>query len=102
VRAFLIFLAAGIGTYLIRISGTVFLGNRDLPPKVTRALQLTGPAAMSAIIAHSLLLSGGDWRGFGAWHIAALVAVGVALWKKSMGWSMAIGALAFAGLLVLT
>lgn len=100
-KTFLIFLFAAIGTYLIRISGIVIFGkDRQLPPRVARALQLVGPAAMAAIIANSLLLDEGAWRSFGAWHLAALVAVGVALWKRSSGWTMASGAVAFAALLL--
>ncbi len=99
--AFVIFLLAAIGTYVIRISGLVLLGgDRDLPEQVERALRLVGPAAMAAIIANSLLLDQGEWRALGAWHIAAAIAIGVALWKRSSGWTMALGAGAFAALLL--
>lgn len=99
-RTFLIFLAAGIGTYAIRVSGLLlFGGERRLPERVERSLRLVGPAAMAAIIANALLLDQGDWRAFGAWHLAALVAIGVALRKRSSGWTMALGAAAFALLL---
>lgn len=100
-RTLLIFLLAAIGTYLIRISGIMIFGkDRHIPPRVARALRLVGPAAMAAIIANSLLLDEGAWRSFGAWHLAALVAVAVALWKRSSGWTMASGAVAFAALLL--
>ncbi len=98
---FLIFTAAAVGTYLIRISGIVIFGReRDIPPRIERALQLVGPAAMAAIIANSLLLDEGAWRSFGAWHLAAIVAVAVALWRRSSGVTMAAGAVAFAALLL--
>ncbi|WNM27716.1 AzlD domain-containing protein [Demequina capsici] len=98
---FLIFTAAAIGTYLIRISGIVIFGrDRDIPPRVEQALQLVGPAAMAAIVANSLLLDEGAWRPFGAWHLAALAAVGVALWRRSSGVTMAAGAVVFAALLL--
>lgn len=100
-RVFFIFLVAAIGTYLIRISGIVLLGGkRELPPRVRRSLNLIAPAAMAAIIANSLLLDGVTWRPFGAWHIAAAVAVGVALWLRSMGWTLLIGVVVFAGALL--
>ena len=100
-RTFLIFLAAGIGTYAIRVSGLLlFGGERRLPERVERSLRLVGPAAMAAIIANALILDQGEWRAFGAWHLAALVAIGVALWKRSSGWTMGLGAAAFALLLV--
>lgn len=100
-KAFVVFLLAGIGTYAIRISGIWLLGGeRELPPRVARSLRLVGPAAMGAIIANSLLLADGGWRPFGAWHIAAAVAVGIAIWRRSMGVTMAVGALVFAALLL--
>ncbi|WP_297082912.1 AzlD domain-containing protein [uncultured Demequina sp.] len=99
--AFIVFTLAAIGTYLIRVSGIVLLGgDRELPPRVRKALSLVAPAAMAAIIANSLFLEQSDWRAFGPWHIAAIVAVGVALWKRSMGWTLALGAAAFAALLL--
>ncbi len=104
-RIFLIFLIAAIGTYLIRISGIVLLGGKkDLSPRVKRSLGLVAPAAMGAIIANALLFdssgAGLEWRAFGAWHVAALVAVVVAVWRRSMGWTLLVGAVVFAGLLV--
>jgi branched-subunit amino acid transport protein len=99
---FIAFVLAGIGTYLIRISGITLLGgDRELPESVTKTLRLVGPAALAAIVANALLLDGGEWRGFSAWHVAAMVAIVVAIWKKSMGWSLVSGAVSFAALLLL-
>lgn len=99
--AFVVFTIAAIGTFAIRISGILLLGgDRDLPPRVRKALSLVAPAAMAAIVANALFLDQAEWRGFGAWHIAALIAVGVALWKRSMGWTLLAGAGAFAALLL--
>lgn len=100
-RTLLIFTFAAVGTYLIRISGIVLLGGkRDLPERLVRSLKLVAPAALAAIVANSLLLDEGAWRGLGAWHGAAAVAIVVALWKRSAGWSMLAGALAFAAMLL--
>jgi len=97
----LILIAAAIGTYLIRISGVVLLRDPErIPEPVQRALRMVAPAAMGAIIINSLFLDAGEWRSFGAWHIAALVAIAVALWRRSQGWSMLAGAAAFAVLLI--
>ncbi|MDN4491628.1 AzlD domain-containing protein [Demequina sp. SYSU T00068] len=98
--AFLIFLAAGIGTFAIRLSGVMLLRDRELPPRIAKGLSLVGPAAMAAIVANALLLDEGAWRGFGAWHLAALVAIGVAVWRRTSGVAMAAGAVAFAALLL--
>lgn len=98
---FLIFLAAAVGTYLIRVSGIALLSDPEkLPPRLRRALALVAPTALGAIIVNSLFLDEGRWRAFGAWHVAAAVAIGVALWRRSAGWAMLAGAVAFALLLV--
>ncbi|MFN3866614.1 MAG: AzlD domain-containing protein [Demequina sp.] len=99
--AFVVFTVAAIFTYAIRISGILLLGgDRELPPRVRKALSLVAPAAMAAIVANALFLDQTEWRGFGAWHLAAVVAVGVALWKRSMGWTLLAGVVAFAALLL--
>jgi len=99
VSVWLIFLFAAIGTYLIRISGVVLLRDPErIPAPVRRALTMVGPAAMGAIIVNALFLDHQEWREFGPWHIAAAVAIGVALWRRSQGWSMLAGAVAFAAL----
>ena len=96
----LIFILAGLGTYLIRISGVMLLRDPErIPVPVQRALRMVAPAAMGAIIANALFLDQGQWRELGAWHVAAAVAIGVAIWRRSQGWSMLAGALAFAVLL---
>lgn len=98
---FLIFLAAAVGTYLIRVSGIALLSDPEkLPPRLRRALALVAPTALGAIIVNSLFLDEGQWRAFGAWHLGAAVAIGVALWRRSAGWAMTAGAVAFALLLV--
>lgn len=97
----LMFVLAAVGTYLIRISGIVFLGDEDrLPVGVRRALRMIGPAAMGAIVGNSLLLENGGWRPFGAWHVAAVVALAVGVWRRSLGLTMLAGAAAFAALLL--
>ena len=98
---FFIFLAAAVGTYVIRVSGIALLSDPEkLPPLLRRALALVAPTALGAIIVNSLFLDEGQWRSFGAWHLAAVVAIGVALWRHSAGWAMTAGAVAFALLLV--
>ena len=98
---FLIFTAVAVGTYIIRISGIVLLSNPEkLPRRLRRALGLVAPTAMGAILVNSLFLDEGQWRAFGAWHLAAAAAIGVALWKRSAVWAMSLGAAAFALLLV--
>ena len=101
ITAVIVFTAAAVGTYLIRLSGILLLGgDRELSPRLRKMLSLVAPAALGAIVANALFLEGTQWREFGAWHLAALVAAGVALWKRSMGWTLLAGVVAFAALLL--
>ncbi|MFV1989883.1 MAG: AzlD domain-containing protein [Acidimicrobiales bacterium] len=87
-------LLAGVGTFFIRSSALVILGDRAIPDRVQQTLRLIAPAVLSAIAANSLLLDSGDIRPLGSWHLAALVAVGVSLKTKSLGWTLAAGLVA--------
>lgn len=98
---FLVFTAVALGTYLIRVSGIALLSDPEkLSPRLRRTLGLVAPTAMGALIVNSLFLDEGSWREFGAWHVAAAVAVAVALWRRSSGWAISLGAASFAVLLL--
>jgi branched-subunit amino acid transport protein len=100
-RIWLIFILAAIGTYAIRVSGLALFRDEDrMPPLARRALRMIGPGAMGAIVGNSLLLDHGALRPFGPWHIAALVAVGFAAWKRNLGLTMLAGAVVFVVLLL--
>jgi branched-subunit amino acid transport protein len=100
-KIWLIFILAAIGTYAIRVSGLALFRDEDrMPPVVRRALRMIGPAAMGAIVGSSLLLDHGVVRPFGAWHVAAIVAIGFAAWKRNLALTMLAGAAVFAVLLV--
>jgi branched-subunit amino acid transport protein len=51
----------GIFTFATRLSFILLLGNREIPPIITRALRLVPPAVLSAIIFPELLLPGGQF-----------------------------------------
>jgi branched-subunit amino acid transport protein len=94
--AMLAIVVIGIGTFLIRFSGILlFSGDRELSPGWARTLELVGPAAMAAIVANTLILDGVDFRDFGAWHLAAIVAAATALWKRDVNFILLGGALGF-------
>lgn len=57
--ALIVFAALGIGTYLIRASMLVALGDRTLPAWVTQAMTYVGPAAIAALVASAAFTSGG-------------------------------------------
>ena len=100
-KIWVIFVLAAIGTYAIRVAGlAVFRDEERMSPLVRRALRMIGPGAMGAIVGNSLLIEGGSLRPFGAWHVAAIVAVGFAAWKRNLALTMLAGAAVFAVLLI--
>ena len=91
------FAVAGLGVYVIRVSGLALAsGNREIPPLASRALHLVAPAAISAVVASAVLLDSSAVRGISAWHLAALVAIGIAAWKRHIALTIGVGAGAFA------
>lgn len=72
--ALVVFLAIGLGTYLIRCSMFVALGDRSLPVWLDQAMTLVGPAAIAALVASAAFTSGGRIAALPA---GELVAIGV-------------------------
>ena len=92
----ILFTLAAALTFAIRYSGiALFSGERELSPGWARTLELAGPAAMAAIAANTLLLDHGDFRGFGAWHLMAVAAAAVAIWKRDTNWILLGGTAGF-------
>ena len=50
-NAWVAIVAIGLGTYLMRVSMFLVVGERELPGWVMRCLDLVGPAAVAAIVA---------------------------------------------------
>ncbi len=91
----LLVLLTGVGTYLLRLSAIALVSDgRQIPPRMEQALRLVAPAVLAALVANSLLLQGGDWRAFGAWHGAAIVAALVAIRFRSAAWTLLAGMVA--------
>jgi branched-subunit amino acid transport protein len=64
VNVWLIMIALAIGTFLIRVSFILLLSNREIHPRVSRALRLVPASVLSALVVpqiltrdHSLLIS---------------------------------------------
>lgn len=94
------FAIVGVGVYMIRLSGvTVLGGERQLPDGAAKALRLVAPAAITAVVASSVLLSSGDIRAFSAWHVAAAGAIAIAAWKGNIALTLGVGGGVFALLL---
>ena len=76
-RAFAIVIAAGLGSYLLRVSMLVVAARGGLPPLIERAARHAVPTAFAALAAGSLasLESGSGGLAAGAAVVAAAVAV---------------------------
>ena len=51
--------AIGLGTYLLRVSMFLLVGERELPGWARRSLDLVGPAAIAALVATMVLVRDG-------------------------------------------
>jgi branched-subunit amino acid transport protein len=92
----LILLAAGAITYLIRLSFIALLGRIDVPPLVGRALRFVPPAVLSAIIFPEMLRPNGalDLSLGNVRLLAGLLAAIVAWRSKNVLLTIAVGMVA--------
>jgi branched chain amino acid efflux pump len=51
VSTWIALVAIGVGTYALRVSMFLVVGERELPGWVSRSLDLVGPAAVAALVA---------------------------------------------------
>jgi branched-subunit amino acid transport protein len=72
----LVVVAAGAGSYVLRISMIVLAARVGLPPLLERATRFAVPTAFAALAAASL---GGYTTGWDAAALAPVVAIGVAV-----------------------
>lgn len=96
----LIIVALGVGTYLIRFSFLGLIGDRPMPPIVLRLLRYTPVAVLPAMVAPLVVwpdATGGDLDP--ARMAAAIATLAVGIWKKNLLWAIGAGAVTlYAGL----
>jgi branched-subunit amino acid transport protein len=83
-ESWLVVLALGLGTFLIRYSFIGLFANRDMPAWLEHGLKLIVPAIFAAIVATGLFISAGQFGGLALWprYAAAVIAFAVALKTK--------------------
>lgn len=88
-----VFVAAGLATFLIRLSFIAVEGRVQLPSWFRTALQFVPAAMLSALIAPDLLMRDGALflSPANARLVAGLVAVVIAARTRSIGWTIAGG-----------
>ncbi len=96
----LVMLAGGLLTFLIRLSFIYLFGRIQIPELVQRGLRFVPPAVLTAIIVPELFIHAGklDLSLGNERLLAGLVAIGVGLWRRSILLTMLAG---IAALLVL-
>lgn len=92
----IIIIAMGIGTYLIRLSFIGLIGDRDLPPWLLRMLRFTPVAVLPAVVAPMLVKSGQTTDPMQI--VAALVTLAVGLKTRSVLWAILAGFVLYFGL----
>ncbi|MDR1082612.1 MAG: AzlD domain-containing protein [Coriobacteriales bacterium] len=103
--SFLIIVGICIATMLAsRVLPVFLLKGRDLPPRLSEALELIPSAAFAALVANDLfsapLLTGELWPALIAW-LAAIPVVVVAVKFRSLLWCTITGVAAYALLLLI-
>ncbi|WP_194097353.1 AzlD domain-containing protein [Marivivens aquimaris] len=95
-KIWLIIALLGVGTYLIRFSFLGLIGDRPIPPFITRLLRFTPVAILPAMVAPLVLwpsATGGQTEPVRL--IAALVTVVVGLTTRKVILSLVVGAVVF-------
>ncbi len=97
--AWVALLAGGFGTYLIRAS-FLAMAHRvaQIPERWRTPLRLIPPAVLAALIAPAVLRPAGVVTLLGPRPLAALAALGVALWTRSVIATIVVGLAAAIGL----
>jgi len=86
------FVIAGVGTYVIRVSAIALVGRGVTISASTEAtLRLIAPAVLAAIVADTLILDGDGFNTEWRWYVAASAAVFVSWRWRSAGLTMLAG-----------
>lgn len=85
--------AAGLLTYLIRLSFMAILHRWQMPPLLERALRFVPPAVLSAIIFPELFITNGDLNiSLGNFRLLSGLVAALVGWKtRNILWTIASG-----------
>lgn len=72
--AWVVIISIGLGSYALRASMFVLLGNRSLPGWTATPMALVAPAAIAALVATITLTDGGQIRPLPLAELAAMMA----------------------------
>ena len=80
-----------VGTYLMRASVILLAAGREIPPRAEATLRLIPAAVLPALVAEAVAFEGDAIRPLGPWYVALAIAVAVAAWRRSVGWTLVLG-----------
>ncbi|NRB04211.1 MAG: AzlD domain-containing protein [Rhodobacteraceae bacterium] len=93
----IVIIALGLGSYLLRISFLVFVGGRPMPEWLLRHLRYTAVAILPALIAPLVVYAGEDGGVDPARILAALLTVAVGYFTRNTLLAIVVGAMALFG-----
>lgn len=84
-KIWLVIILLSAGTYLFRVSFLVIIGNRELPEWLLRHLRYTAVAVLPALVAPMVAWPSSESGELSVVRIiAALIAVGIGMWRRSV------------------
>ncbi len=95
IKLWAIIFAVGTANYLVRLSFIALLANKTIPPLLTRALRYVAVAMLTALVLPMVLATPAAPAVMTLWpnakFIAALIALAVAFFTRSTGWTLVAG-----------
>jgi branched-subunit amino acid transport protein len=77
----LVIAVVGVVTMVLKASGPVMLGTRELPPRVASVVEVLAPAMLAALVVTQTV--GGDHEIVLDERVAGLAAGGIAVWLRA-------------------
>ncbi|MEJ7669201.1 MAG: AzlD domain-containing protein [Casimicrobiaceae bacterium] len=95
IRLWAIIFAVGAANYLVRLSFVALLANKTMPPLLTRALRYVAVAMLTALVLPMVFAAPAAPAVMALWPnaklSAALIALAVAFFTRSTGWTLVAG-----------
>ena len=99
--AWIVIGVVGVVSILFKAAGPVFLGRRDLPPRMVSVVSLIGPVMLTALVVTQTV--GGDQQIVIDARLPGVAAAAVAVWKGApVVVAMLVAAVVTAGLRLVT
>jgi len=95
IKLWAVIVSVGAANFLVRLSFIALLANKTMPPLLTRALRYVAVAMITALVLPMVLTTTAAPSVMAFWPnaklIAALIALTVAFFTRSTGWTLVAG-----------